>query len=306
VHKATIVSFTSSFEEGGDLNNNNFTERSVRPEFISKRGYLASSPSTNSSLQALDLVASGGQWFSFDSGWDGVLTAQATGAKGQAAPELKLYDNNMQLVASSAPGSLTPRIDYTGAPGVVYFLSVGGANTNVDVKLTNVVHQSGDTVTITGTDADDVFQFAAGVKNVVVVNGVSYEFDPAKVKNIVLDGGAGANSVSLVGSAGADVANFAPGSGSLSGAGYSVKVKNFTAISVNGGGGADVATLHDSVLGDHLTVDGDWANLANDIGLAVSLQKFGKVTASSTAGGADSLTVKAHNFVFDQDGNWAA
>jgi hypothetical protein len=176
------------------------------------------------------------------------------------------------------------------------------ASTNAD---TAQFTQSGSIVTVHGTSGDDQFEFTAGSTDVVTINGVTREFDRASVTKIVFDGNGGHDTANLTGSSGDDVADVSIGSGTLSGAGFSVSVSNVSAINVNGGGGHDTATLHDTALNDHLQAEGDGVSLSNDFDEVTSLLAIAQVQAISTTG-TDTAQVGSIDFTLQQQGNWIA
>lgn len=105
---------------------------------------------------------------------------------------------------------------------------------------------------ITGTGADDVFEFQAsadGRIGSVVLNGVVQTI-PAGVTSIVFDGGGGYDTASLRGSSGDEVFIASPGSATLSGAGFSVTTRDTEVNHGYGMGGNDEATLYDTVGND--------------------------------------------------------
>jgi uncharacterized linocin/CFP29 family protein len=105
---------------------------------------------------------------------------------------------------------------------------------------------------ITGTGADDVFEFQAsadGKIGSVILNGVVQTI-PAGVTSIVFDGGGGYDTASLRGSSGDEVFIASPGSATLSGAGFSVTTRDTEVNHGYGMGGNDEATLYDTVGND--------------------------------------------------------
>ncbi|MBI3840204.1 MAG: hypothetical protein HY288_19960 [Planctomycetia bacterium] len=166
--------------------------------------------------------------------------------------------------------------------------------------------QSGSTVTVHGTAGDDNFEFTAGAVDTVKINGVTRTFDPTAVTAIIFDGGTGKNTAKLTGSTGDDVAALGLGSGTLTGAHFTVSVNNVSSLTVNGGGGHDTATLQDSALSDHLRAAGDGATLSNDLGFLTSLMAFSQVQAKSTNGATDTAHVDAIDFALQELGNWLA
>ncbi len=120
------------------------------------------------------------------------------------------------------------------------------------------------TLTLQGTQGDDVFEFCAGPVPSVFVNGVQYTI-PEGTETIVLEGLEGADTAYLRGSEGDDEFVAWPGGAVLIGAGYSVST---TDVEVNlgyGMGGDDTATLYDSADADMFKAkpNDDYAKMYN-------------------------------------------
>ncbi len=266
---AGSLGFTSTIALPGGVQgvNNNLTVPGLRPEHISQRSFLASNfgASANSNTATLQLAPS-------------LQAASVPAASPAIVPDLV-----PQITAAAA--------------------DTQSASTSSDTA-TDAITQTGRSVTVHGTSGDDVFQFVAGAMDTVTINGLTRQLDPAIVDSIVFDGGAGTNTATLTGSAGNDVAAVGLGSGTLSGPQFKVSVSNVANLSVNGGGGHDTATLQDSASSDHLQAAGNEANLANDLGFAVSLMAFDRVLAQSTNGGTDTAHVGVTDFILEQVGTW--
>jgi hypothetical protein len=301
----TDNTFTLNLTNGTPTTSNNFGERGLLPQFISKRGELSSTNSTssNSSSASLNLAAKSA-WYSLDAGYSGTLTAQVEGAANAGTAQVTLYDSGLHPLASSAANSSQGRIDWNGTPGAPYFLLVSGTNTDADLTLTNLVSLDGSTVRVNGTAGDDHFEFNGSSPNRFSINGVTYELNPANVSSLVFTGGGGHDTATLTGSSADDVATVAVGIGSLVSAMYNVQVDDVESLTVDGAGGNDRATLHDSALADSLQASGHAVTVSNSLA-ASTLRNFETVNASSTHGGGDTKTLQAIDFVLSRDGVWA-
>ncbi len=156
------------------------------------------------------------------------------------------------------------------------------------------VTQSGSTVTITGTGGNDTFSFTSGSALNVTFDGASYQFNPATVKSIVFNG-SGMGSVTLTDTTGTATTDVGLGYGSMTGAGFTVSVKNVTSIAVNGTG-SDKAVVHDSTLHDHLFASGNLAMLTNNAGLSTSIDDFAAATIVQNSTGTLTKDVRAIDF----------
>ena len=144
------------------------------------------------------------------------------------------------------------------------------------------------TQTIEGTDGDDTFELIVGESGAwtVTVNGVPVSV-AATVRTIDLDGLEGNDTVVLTGSADKDTVELWPGHGTLSGDDYTVNVAGAEVITVYGGGGSDVAALHDDPDAvDTLQADPAAAALSGE-GYLNRVVSFAEVNAYATPGHDD-------------------
>lgn len=122
--------FFVNFQAGQAASNFNFGEAGLRPQFISKRMFMAS---TQPMGQLPTLNLSGGDaWFSFDGGFNS-LDVQAVSNTGQPV-WLALYDYNLNLLAMTTASALS-QLSYTGNPLQTYFLRVGGGSSSVSMNM---------------------------------------------------------------------------------------------------------------------------------------------------------------------------
>ena len=128
---------------GASATNFNFGELGLRSPFVAaffnRRAFMASSLFTgpngpNPGTQDLDLTR-GAVWISFDAGWSGQRTFNASFLGNQGSVTMTLYDVNLTRLTGSTPGGTT--LVWNGAAGVPYFLKVEGTNPNVDLTFTD-------------------------------------------------------------------------------------------------------------------------------------------------------------------------
>ncbi len=183
--------------------------------------------------------------------------------------------------------SSEPNLDYTGtAPdGEVedYRVTIAAAGTQS-------VTQTGRTVTVLGTDGDDILNFIgspSGGEYKVLVNGRNYSFAADEVDKVSFDGGAGTDAVFMLGTAGDETTRLWPHNGVLTGAGFTVNVAGAESVAVHGGGGKDVALLFDDPAAPNTFEAGpDSATFSGD-GFENSAVSFRYVHAYGTEGNGD-------------------
>jgi hypothetical protein len=140
--KFTGITLSPSEHESGY----HFGERGVRAEFVSafinRRAFFASAIVTGEwggQIGTLGAVnpKSGDVWISFDAGWFGQRTIDAMFDTNQGGVTMKLYNNNMQEVATSfGAGAGHAQLIYNGNSSSPLFLKVSGSNNQVAISVT--------------------------------------------------------------------------------------------------------------------------------------------------------------------------
>jgi hypothetical protein len=165
-----------------------------------------------------------------------------------------------------------------------------------------LVTRRGDTVTIRGTDGEDVFEITGGDDPAIIINGVAYQLDTSAIANIEVIGEEG-DSATLTGSSADEAATVGLGSGSLVSEELSISVSGVSQLSVVGGGGDDSAEIQDSAGDDALDASGNSVSISSD-DLESFVEDFANVVARSTNGGADTAHRAAVDFVLQLQGGW--
>jgi len=186
-------------------------------------------------------------WYSLQTAREGLLSLEASSPGSSLDTLLTLYDSGGTALMGSTLVDNKQRIDWPadGAGQTYYFLLAGTAE-NVDLRVANLVQQSGSAVTVHGTDGADQFTFAPVGSHRVTIDGLVYDFDEAEAATVSFDGGSGADTATLTGSDARDVATVYQNSGTMRGPGYRVELAGVESITLNGGGGNDAAHLHGS------------------------------------------------------------
>jgi hypothetical protein len=122
----------------------NFGEQGIRTDFLSaflnRRALFATAtiggfgPNVNLPGTQLNLKT-GDIWVSFDGGWSGLRQVEALFNSAQGNVTMRLYNNNLQEVAVSAPSANGAILLYNGQIGTTYFLKITGSNPAVTVQI---------------------------------------------------------------------------------------------------------------------------------------------------------------------------
>jgi subtilisin family serine protease len=226
----------------------------------------------------------------------GYLTAEAMFADSGGNIDIAILNSSLQVLASGAATSVGERADLWATAGTDYYVRVTGANSDIDFRITNLVSQSGKTVTVGGTTGNDAYWFDVGTtQRSVSINGTGYTFAKTAATTFNLDGGAGSDSATIVGTAKKETARLQYGYTTLTGTSINVVAVGMENVTVNGSGGADVVTLYDSAGNDSLGMYSGYAAMTGT-GYSLIANGFKTATAYSFTG-----TDTAH--VYDTTGN---
>ena len=188
------------------------------------------------------LTAGSAAWYRIVTGQNGFLTAEALINNGTA--DIALYDTSLNLIQGS---DINDRLDYYATAGSEFYIRILGASSSLDVRLTNLVNQSGSTVTVGGTSGADAFFFTAGAAtHALAVNGVSYTFAASGYNTFNFNGGAGSDSITMTGTAGDETLVARAGAATLTASGFSVATTSIEDATVHSVGGSDRAFFYDT------------------------------------------------------------
>ncbi len=233
-------------------------------------------------------TASAESWYTFRAARDGLLTVQAQFEHAAGNVDIELYDAAGNLLASSRSSTNHERLDLTATEGQPFLLRVTGIHPQVDIRVTNLVVQVGDTVSVFGTDGDDFFSYQAAERHRIAVNGVRYSFNSQDVSSIQFEGGGGADRAHIIGSAADETAVLSVGSATLQSTHFDVSITGTETIIMNSGGGEDQAHFYDSA-GDDLFVahaERGYSVMQGE-GFRNLARGFHRNDAYATAGGAN-------------------
>ena len=214
-------------------------------------------------FMAQSLVVDSQRWYEGTTSQSGMLTVQtefnADSSNGDL--DLQLLDGQKQWIASGSPVAGGLRLDYLAASGEKFYLKIVGDNSDVDLRVLNLVEAVGDTVTVAGTDLTDDYSLTAGANHRLVVHGIDYTFSGDDYSQFDFDGGDGSDSIWIGGTSGAESAILRLDDTQITGAGYTVEALNISDVAFTGRGGADTATFYDTNTADTFISSPIWAKM---------------------------------------------
>ena len=235
-------------------------------------------------------IGTEGKWFGLTASRQGILTVEATFAHSRGNVDLEVFDDAGNRLATAGSGGDSKRVDVTVRAGETVYVRArligSGVNPDVDLKVTNLVGRDGQTVSVSGTEGDDQFDFSAGATHHIVINGVSYDFSADQISDLYFDGLAGSDSATLNGTMTNDTAELRVGSADLRGSGYRASAVNVENLTVVGGGGQDSVSFHDSAGDDTFRAMPDETRLTGR-GFSLAASGFATVHAYASSGGFD-------------------
>jgi len=243
---------------------------------------------------ANQIVSPSGQVYGFTAANAGIFTVEAFFQHGRGDVDLELIDSAGRTLGASTSSTNNERIDITVSAGQTVYLRVttsgGLTNSDVDLRVTNLVTIEGTTLLVRGTAGADQFSFVADSVYRVTINGVDYEMSGDSITRLQFDGLAGSDAAILYGTNDSDSAALRVGSADLSGSGYSASVTNTESIEVDGRGGVDTASLEDSPGDDSFTAAPDYAAMTGT-GFSLVAGQFENVHGYARNGGVDEASL---------------
>ena len=231
------------------------------------------------------VTVDGERWYQGSTSQTGRLTmlAQFDADSSNGDLEIELLDAQKQLIATATPVASGLRIDYTADVGETFYLKLIGNQTDIDLRILNLLKAVGDTVTVAGTDSADDYSLTTGANHRLVVNGIDYTFSGDDYDAFNIDGAAGADSIWIGGTSDAESIELRMADTQITGAGYTVQALNIGDVVFAGRGGADTANFYDTNTADTFISSPSWAKM---VGSSYShiVRGLPTVTAHATVG----------------------
>ena len=175
----------------------------------------------------------------------GIFTIEALFDNTAGDVNLTAYTLEGAELGSSSTTGNSERVDLTLGAGETIAFQVSGQNSDVSLRLTNLVEQISNGFIITGTSEVDTISVDLNDR-ALMVNGVTYSANNAsEFEAITVSGGAGADVLNVNGSSATEVATFSTTGFTVTSSGFSMSTTGFTHIAMMGGAG-DSAVLNDT------------------------------------------------------------
>lgn len=187
------------------------------------------------------------------------------------------------------------RIDMDVVAGQSYEVTLPGSDTR-SVQIVNLLQKSNDQLTIYGTEGADAVAFRLDSGLGVTMHGVDYQYSSGVIKSVVADMGQNNDSVSFVGSSGAERAEFRPSDLTVENTDVRIQIVGAESARFDGTGGPDRVYMYDAATDDRLNI---WPNRAQltGVGYAFDIVRADRIFVHAVQGGDDQA------FVFDSANN---
>jgi hypothetical protein len=154
------------------------------------------------------------------------------------------------------------------------------------LKLTNLVEQSGNTIHVHGLPGADQFEVDLSNQIRIVVNSTSYQFPLSSASAIELSGDMAGDAVKIIGSSLAEKIEMRPGTFQLENNVLRVTGVDIEEVRFDGGGGPDRAFLYDADTNDTLYSRASESELVG-VGYRYLVSNTNRSFFHATAGGQD-------------------
>ena len=225
---------------------------------------------------------SGETWYSFTTVRGGALTVEALLAQAGGNVDLKVYNANYQLIATSAKSG-NERLDLAAVAGQRFYVQLLGTNGDVSLRIANLIGQIGNALSIYGTSSNDTFTFSAGTTHRVSLNGIEYAFNWQRINAFHFDGLAGNDTMTMNGTMIGDTGVIRPAAASMFASWYGAHARSFENFAIDAGGAGDTVQFFDSAGNDQFFADPTTA-IFTGAGVTNVATGFTRVEAHSSGG----------------------
>ncbi|MCA9248554.1 MAG: S8 family serine peptidase [Planctomycetales bacterium] len=233
----------------------------------------------------------GDHWYRIEASRDGAMTFESLFSQADGDVDLQVYNESMsQMLMQASSVTDNERVDLALDAGDVVYIRAIGDNTDVSIRVANLIEQQDATVKVHGCDAGDDISLQLGATHVLTVNGVQYDFAANDVSRFELSDSGGSDTLSITGTAADEEVSFAPQSVEFLGDGIAVEANGYESIDVTGGGGYDQAGFKDSAGDDHLIADASAATLSGSV-FSNTASDFDYVKIKAKYGGFDTADI---------------
>lgn len=212
----------------------------------------------------------------------GIFTIEALFEHDGGNVDLTAYTTGGSELGSSSTTGDSERIDLVLDANETIVFQVSGQNSDVMLRLTNLVQQSANGFTITGTSGVDTVSVDINGR-ALMVNDVSYSVTEAsQFATLVINGGNGSDVLNVNGSSATETATYNSTSFSVAATGFSLSTTGFTNISM-AGGAADSAVLNGTSGNESLMATSTYSQMDGS-GFRFIANGFGNVAAYASTG----------------------
>ncbi len=229
-------------------------------------------------------------WYRVQTVRDALFTVETYG--GSSGTKVTLYQRQPD-------GSLTQladvfrRLDYSVSGPTTFYVQIHRTGTVLNTRIANVYKPVGNGAVIYGTAGDDSFVFQPGSTYVMTINGLSYSssFDSRRLVEVLFDGGAGTDQVTLAGSTQWETVtiDLEEGTAALqAGNRYAAQVVNAEKFTFTGGGGLDAVSVRATSGADQIELAPRVATITSPGGKGAEISAAASIVIDAL-GGVDSV-----------------
>lgn len=227
---------------------------------------------------------------------DGTVTVQWAGQLTglDASGELVVSGSASGVDRDASDGLLRVDVQVRAGQTLQFVLPTGAASG--EVSIANVLATSGGNASVTGTAGGDQIGLDLSASSQLSFGNVAYDLSSIGVTSLTVDGGGGADSLNMIGSAASDKVDLRPGRSTIENANLTATFLSTEDVAYVSGGGPDRVYLYDSDGDDTLRASPREADLAG-VGYHFNVQDVDRIFIHATGGGQDFA------YLYDSDGD---
>ena len=162
----------------------------------------------------------------------------------------------------------------------------GVSNDQGELSIANVLSQSGNHLRLDGTANADTIAVDTNNGLSVAIGSINYRFAAGQISSLEIDTDSGSDQLIVNGSSQAENVTLKTGVASIENSQLTIRAVGAEAVSFNGAGGADVASLYDTNGDDALSLRPLQAEMSG-AGFQFNITEVDRIFIHATAGGQD-------------------
>ncbi|MDX1928033.1 MAG: S8 family serine peptidase [Pirellulaceae bacterium] len=227
---------------------------------------------------------------------DGVFTVLWKNADAQAS-QLSLTPVGGSALNDSTWEDGALRLDTSARAGQWFDLRLPGSSTDQgELSIANLLSQTGKQLQLDGTANSDTITVNTNQGLSVAIGSIEYRFGTGQIASLEIDSDSGSDKLVILGSSQSENVTLRAGVANFESSQLTIRAAGSELVTFNGGGGADVASLYDTVGDDALSLRPLQAEMSG-AGFQFNVTDVNRIFIHATSGGQDI------GYIYDSTGD---